>query len=204
MRIKVCGITSLEDALLCASLGVDALGFNFYSASPRCLEPRKAREIIRRLPPFITCVGVFVNEPDPRDAREKAREAGVEWLQLHGDESPEYCSRLAGSPLIKALRLGDRLPPELGDYDVRAILLDTHDDERFGGTGRTFRWDLALPVAKLRPVILAGGLSPENVAAAIITAKPYAVDVCSGIEAAPGRKDPARLEAFVREVRNAG
>jgi phosphoribosylanthranilate isomerase len=204
MKVKVCGITVMEDALSAAGEGVDALGFNFYPSSPRYIDPVAARAIISRLPPFIAAVGLFVNIPDPAEVARLAREAGVQSLQLHGDETPDYCRKLAGWPLIKALRVDGRLnAATLERYPVSAFLLDAHDEGLWGGTGRTFDWSLANEIRGNRPIILAGGLKPENVAQAIRTVRPYAVDVCSGVETSPGKKDAARLRAFMNEVRNA-
>lgn len=205
MKVKICGITCAEDALAAVAAGADALGFNFCPASPRYLDPRNARDIVRGLPPFVTAVGVFVDVVSPEEVRRIARLSGVSVLQLHGEESPDYCRRLRGSyPLIKALRLGGRLNRQtLGEYPVQAFLLDTYDETRRGGTGKTFDWSLAGSLADLRPIILAGGLTPDNVAAAVRAVRPYAVDVCSGVEARPGKKDPEKLARFVEEVRRA-
>ena len=204
MRIKICGITSYEDAALALDAGCDGLGFNFYSESPRFIEPAAARAIIRRLPPLVATVGLFVNGGDPRAVAEKARAAGVAILQLHGDESPEFCRKLARWPLIKAVRVGAGFSAAgLERYPVAAFLLDAKDPKLYGGTGRTFDWRLADGVKALRPVILAGGLRPDNVAAAIRTVRPYGVDVSSGVEEKPGKKDPGKLAAFIQEVRNA-
>jgi phosphoribosylanthranilate isomerase len=203
VKVKICGITRYEDAAQAVDLGADALGFNFYPGSPRYIEPRAAREIIRRLPPLVTTVGLFVNE-EIGGVRAAARAARVQALQLHGDEPPAYCRRLAGWPLIKAVRIGPGFRAEdLAPYPVGAFLLDTLDRKLYGGTGRVFDWALAEPVRRLAPVILAGGLGPENVAAAIRTVRPYGVDVSSGVESSPGRKDRARLVDFMNEVRHA-
>jgi phosphoribosylanthranilate isomerase len=204
MRVKVCGITSLEDALSAAGEGVDALGFNFYPSSPRYIDPMAAREIISRMLPFVAAVGLFVNVSEPVEVARLAREAGVQTLQLHGDETPDYCHKLAGWPLIKALRVDGRLSSvDFERYPVSAFLLDAHDEGLWGGTGRAFDWSLATEIRGVRPIILAGGLKPENVAQAIRIVRPYAVDVCTGVEASPGRKDKARLRAFMSEVRHA-
>ncbi len=204
MRIKVCGITSCEDASMALDLGVDALGFNFYPDSPRFLAPTSAGEIINRLAPLAVTIAVFVNVGDTAEVERQARTAGVDVLQLHGDESPEYCLRLSGWKLIKALRLGSRNSPmDLDRYPVAAFLLDARDDARYGGTGLAFDWNLAKQLQTRRPIILAGGLRPDNVRHAIRVVRPYAVDVCSGVESAPGRKDRGKLSAFIREVRNA-
>ncbi len=204
MKVKVCGITTREDALAAVGEGADALGFNFYPPSPRCIDPESARAIISLLPPFVVTVGLFVNVPDPREVEKIARAASVAALQLHGDETPEYCADLSGWPLIKALHVGPGSIPEgFERYPVSAFLLDTLDENLFGGTGRTFDWGIAAQIHRVRPVILAGGLKPQNVAQAIRTVRPYAVDVCSGVERSPGKKDPAKLHAFMREVSHA-
>ncbi len=205
MRVKICGVTTYRDAMLALDAGADALGFNFFSRSPRFIGPSEARSIIRRLPPLTVSVGVFVNVVKPAKVVAVARDAGVQVLQLHGDESPEYCRRLYAWPLIKALRLDTGpIKENLRRFPVQAFLLDAKDDVRFGGTGRTFDWALAESVRKFRPVILSGGLRPENVADAIRLVRPYGIDVCSGVETSPGKKDPAKLIAFMDEVRNAG
>lgn len=204
MRVKVCGITTLEDALSAAAEGVDALGFNFHPSSPRYINPRDARDIISRLPPFMVAVGLFVNVADPGEVARLAWEAGVQTLQLHGNETPDYCRKLAEWPVIKALRIDGRLSSvDFERYPVSAFLLDAHDEGLWGGTGRAFDWSLATEIPGVRPIILAGGLKPENVAHAIRIVRPYAVDVCTGVEASPGRKDKARLCAFMNEVRHA-
>jgi phosphoribosylanthranilate isomerase len=205
MKVKVCGITRREDAEAAVAFGADALGFNFYPRSPRYLEPAVAREIIRRLPPFVVPVGVFVNVPDPLDLERQASESGVTAIQLHGDESPDYCRCLRWRTLIKAVRVDSGFDPRAAaGFPVQALLLDSKDESLFGGTGRTFDWDLASGLGSLPvPVILAGGLDPSNVTAAMRRLKPYAVDVCSGVESEPGIKDLDRLRAFMTEVRNA-
>ncbi len=204
MKVKICGITCYEDAAMALDLGVDALGFNFYPSSPRYIDPAAARSIIRRMPPFTTAVGLFVNVPEPGDVAETARLAGVQVIQLHGDESPDYCHRLADWTLIKAIRIGpDPLREDPDTYPVQAILLDVRDEGLFGGTGRSFDWSLARKIERTRPIILAGGLRPDNVREAIRAVWPYAVDVCSGVESVPGKKDAGKLTVFMNEVRNA-
>jgi phosphoribosylanthranilate isomerase len=203
MKVKLCGVTSLEDAMLALNQGADALGFNFFPRSPRFIEPDGAAAIVRQLPPFAVCVGVFVNEPDPGAVSAAARCAGVTVIQLHGDESPEYCRALSAWPLIKALRIETSVPPALTDYPVRAFLLDSKDDTSFGGTGKVFDWELAAAVKLIRPILLAGGLNARNVAQAIRKVRPYGIDVCSGVESAPGKKDPEKVASFMNEVRNA-
>lgn len=202
--MKICGITSFDDASAAVALGADALGFNFHPESPRYTDPAAARGIISRLPPFANAVGVFVNPGCPADVLAIARAAGVGVLQLHGDESPEFCRALADWPLIKAVRVGGELDPVvLGRYPARAFLLDARDETAYGGTGRTFDWERAAAVRGIGAIILAGGLTPENVGRAIRTVRPYAVDVCSGVESMPGRKDRTRMARFMEEVRNA-
>jgi len=201
VRVKICGITCYEDAALALDLGADALGFNFYAPSPRFIGLNAARAIIRRLPPLAITVGVFVNVADPGELDRNARGAGVQVLQLHGDESTDYCHRLAAWPLIKAVRIDESgLPENLRDFPVQAILLDAKDDRWFGGTGRTFDWTISRRADLEMKLILAGGLSAGNVAEAIRCVRPYAVDVCSGVESSPGKKDSAKLSAFMKEV----
>jgi phosphoribosylanthranilate isomerase len=203
MKVKVCGITSYEDAVMALEQGVDALGFNFFPPSPRYLKPADARSIIRRLPPFITSVGLFVNIAQTDQVSEMAHIAGVQVLQLHGDETPEFCKRLADWPLIKAVRVGTSgIPQNLEEYPVQGFLLDAKDDILFGGTGQPFDWSLAKGVKHIHPIILAGGLRPDNVREAIRVVAPYGVDVCSGVESVPGKKDANKLMQFMNEVRN--
>lgn len=202
--IKICGITSLADALAAVAAGADALGFNFYEPSPRYVSPRKAHQIIDLLPESVTTVGVFVNEESPQFVRNIAAEAGVSALQLHGDESPGYCRDLADYFVIKALPATDGFDVEQAQaYEVDAIMLDTRDDALRGGTGRVFNWSIAQRVNSVVPkLFLAGGLSPENIEVAIAMVRPYAVDACSGLEESPGKKNPERVRAFVNKVRS--
>jgi phosphoribosylanthranilate isomerase len=203
MKVKVCGITSYDDAAMVLDQGVDALGFNFFPPSPRYIHPAEARLIIRRIPPFTVTVGLFVNVAVQDQVSEMARIAGVQVLQLHGDETPEYCRGLADWPLIKALRIGkDGIQEQFSEYPVQGFLLDARDDILFGGTGKSFDWRLAKGIGRMRPIILAGGLRPDNVRKAIQVVEPYAVDVCSGVESAPGKKDAGKLIEFMNEVRN--
>lgn len=198
--VKICGITSLEDALAAVDAGADALGFNFYQPSPRYLAPETAREIIDRLPEAVLKVGVFVNE-DLESVTRIVTQARLSAVQLHGDESPEYCHALAGNYLIKVFRAGEDFAVE--SYRVEAIMLDTKDDLLRGGTGRVFDWTIAQHTNNAVPkLFLAGGLSPENVAEAITTVRPYAVDACSSLEEIPGRKNWARVRAFVEAARS--
>jgi phosphoribosylanthranilate isomerase len=201
VRIKICGITNLEDALLAAALGADALGFIFYAKSPRKVPPEAARKIIAQLPPFVSAVGVFVDE-EAAVVQQVAAQVRLDWVQLHGQESPEYCRSL-GRRVIKAFRIQDQDSlRRLADYRgvAQALLLDTYKPGQVGGTGEVFDWHLAREAKKYGPIILAGGLTPDNVAQAIVTALPHAVDAASGTEAAPGRKDPEKLRAFFAAV----
>jgi phosphoribosylanthranilate isomerase len=193
VRIKICGVTRLEDALLAARLGADALGFNFWPGSRRHVTPAAAQAIISRLPPFVTPVGVFVNQSEG-ELRAIAAETGIQIFQLHGDEPPELCSRLP-LPVVKAIPV-DQVATlsRLLSYEVRAFLLDTP-------SRRPFDWSLVEGVSEVAPVILAGGLTPENVADAIRAVRPWAVDVASGVESSPGVKDPGLMSRFVNAVR---
>jgi phosphoribosylanthranilate isomerase len=200
VKVKICGITNLDDARHAATCGADALGFVFFPGSPRCITPEAARSIIADLPPLLTTVGLFVNEATQR-IRDIADFCGLDVLQLHGDEAPEDC-RLSPHRVLKALRVKDAASL-LGheQYQVAALLLDAWVAGAYGGTGESFNWQLAAHVAKARPVLLAGGLTPENVAEAVRTVRPYGVDVSSGVELSPGRKDPQKVADFIAAVR---
>ncbi|MEQ8233000.1 MAG: phosphoribosylanthranilate isomerase [Gammaproteobacteria bacterium] len=201
VRIKYCGITNLEDALAAIALGVDALGFVFHPPSPRYVTAEQAAAIIARLPPLVSTVGLFVNRP-PEEVMETLAMTGIDLVQYHGDETPAACA--AGPRAwIKAVRV--RTGVDVGacarDYrGARALLVDTFDGQVYGGSGRAFDWSL-LPAAVDTPLILAGGLTAANVAAAIRQVRPYAVDVSGGIEASKGRKDHEKMHRFVTEVR---
>lgn len=201
IRVKICGITDVEDALQACACGADALGLVFYPQSPRCVTPEQARAIIRALPPLVTTVGLFVNE-EPQRIRQLADDCGLDVIQLHGDEGPDACD-FAPRRSIKALRVKDAASL-VGHEEFRtsALLLDAWVAGAYGGTGESFNWELAAGIACQRPVILAGGLTPENVAAAVNAVRPYGVDVSSGVESAPGRKDPARVAAFIRNAKS--
>jgi phosphoribosylanthranilate isomerase len=201
VRIKICGITNVEDALLAAGLGADALGFIFYAKSPRGVTVPVASEICRALPPFVSRVGVFVNESE-QAINEAVVACRLTAVQLHGEESPEFCRRFA-VPVIKVVRVRDATSiAEAAGYEVDALLLDTYTAASHGGTGRTFDWSLAVQAKSLRrPVILSGGLTADNVADAIRAVQPYAVDVASGVESAPGRKDAAQLCRFISQCK---
>ena len=205
VRVKICGITKPEDAKLAAELGAHAIGLNFYDDSPRCISPFAAAELVRRLPPFVAPVGVFVNwDEAPVIALCKA--LGLTAAQLHGDEPPPVVERGARRlPGINALRLGQgRAAPDFSRYrSASAFLLDANVSGHYGGTGTTGNWHLARVAAQSHRIILAGGLTPENVGEAIRIVRPYAVDVASGVESRPGKKDPAKLQAFFEEVARA-
>ena len=200
--VKICGITNLEDALAAVAAGADAVGFNFYKPSLRYITPQAARAIIEQLPDSVLAVGVFVNEEDVMSV---ANESGIKALQLHGDESPDYCRELAANAqVIKTLAVSDSFDPKLAAaYQVDAIMLDTRDNRLRGGTGRVFDWSIAQQVSQIVPKLyLAGGLSPENVKEAINRVRPYAVDACSSLEDSPGTKNHVRMRAFVDTVRS--
>jgi phosphoribosylanthranilate isomerase len=201
VSLKVCGITSFEDALAAVDSGAEYLGFNFYPKSPRYIAPPSARAIIERLPDKVVGVGVFVNEARPEDVDEILRSSGARIAQLHGDEPPEYCAGVGPERVIKALRIGPEFDPRcVLDYPASAVLLDAYDAKLYGGTGKTANWALAREAAGLTRIFLAGGLSPENIIEAIRATGPYAVDVNSGVELAPGRKDANKLRRLKAEM----
>lgn len=204
MKIKICGITNVEDAEVAVRAGADALGFVMYRKSPRFVEPAMARAIVAGLPPFVLPVGVFVNEEAER-VRALMDECGFALAQLHGDESAQYCQNL-GRLALKAIRLKDRggflaLAEFHGRANVRGFLIDAFSDHAYGGTGKTVDWTLAQEAARSAPIILAGGLNPGNVAQAVQIVRPYGVDVSSGVEQCPGKKDPDKVKAFIQAVR---
>lgn len=199
-KIKVCGTTRLKDALLAVECGADAIGFIFYKKSPRCVTERAAKEICSKLPPFVHRVGVFVNETAEKINRIADR-CGLDAVQLHGDESPAFCKKIKRR-VIKAVRVKDASSlKEMPLYSVDAFLLDTYKDNQWGGTGHVFDWELAVRAKKYGPVILAGGLNPRNVKEAVKKVQPYGVDVSSGVELSPGKKDPRKVKAFLKAVR---
>lgn len=203
--VKICGITNLDDARAAVDAGADALGFNFYKPSPRYITPQTAREIIGQLPQSILTVGVFVNESTPESVEDLARDAGVVAIQLHGDESPDYCRAISNRYVIKALAAGaDFDVQRVLDYrEVNAILLDTKDHALRGGTGRIFDWSLALEVRRVVPKLyLAGGLGVQNIEDAINSVDPFAVDACSSLEERPGKKNHQRMRQFVNTIRS--
>ena len=201
VRVKICGITRVEDALAAAAAGADAIGLVFYAKSPRAVGIEQARAIIAALPPFVTTVGLFVDIEHDELQRILAS-VPLDLLQFHGDESPEQCER-SNRPYIKALRVkaGDDIAAQVNRYPgAKGILLDTYVEGVPGGTGEAFDWSL-VPEGLSKPVILAGGLHAENVAAAVARVRPYAVDVSGGVEASKGIKDAERVEAFIRAAR---
>ena len=203
VRVKICGVTNIPDALAAVDAGADALGFMFVPASPRALKLETAASIIRELPPFVSRVGVMV-DPSPQFLEDAVRKCGLSAVQLHGNESPEFCSASSGI-VIKAFRVSDRESlAGIRRYVTDAWLLDSYVPDKLGGTGTRFNWDLALEVKQWgRPIILAGGLTPANVADAVRQVQPYAVDVSSGVEGAPGKKDPIKLRDFIAAAKQA-
>jgi len=200
-RVKICGITRLEDAQLAVELGASALGFNFFPPSPRYIALDEARRIIAQLPPFVMAVAVFANETDGKRVAAVAREAGADAVQLHGPQFPDTNVEFSHFQVIRAIAVRDGSALEdLGRFKASAYLLDAYHPELFGGTGKKFDWKIAGEAKKYGPIILAGGLTPKNVGKAIRVARPFAVDVASGVESAPGKKDPAKLRAFFAAV----
>jgi phosphoribosylanthranilate isomerase len=206
-KIKICGITKEDDASLAMSLGADYLGFNFYKESPRKVSPKMVDEIMGKLPPFIIPVGVFVDE-DPKEIGKVIKRSAIKMLQLHGNETPEYCKAIkqaCGLPVIKGFRVADdtiieTIKPYLDVIDY--ILLDTFVEGEPGGTGKTFNWDIALKVKELgKPMFLAGGLTPDNIGEAVEKVNPFAVDTASGVERLPRRKDYDKMKAFIRAAK---
>ncbi|MBX3234951.1 MAG: phosphoribosylanthranilate isomerase [Nitrospiraceae bacterium] len=204
IKVKICGITNEQDAAVAVESGADALGFVFHKKSPRCAEAATVKAIIRGLPPFVIPVGVFVNE-DAKVVRDVMDDCGLALAQLHGDEPATYCE-LLGRPALKAIRLKDRrsflaLAEFKGRAQVRGFVVDAFSPDAYGGTGQVTDWSLAAEAAAAAPVLLAGGLTPENVAQAIRQVRPYGVDVSSGVEASPGRKDHGKVRAFLAAAR---
>ena len=204
MLIKICGITNLEDANAAVEAGANALGFNFYVRSPRYISPEAARRIIDEIPADVLTVGVFVNEESAAKVQEIAAVSGVAAVQLHGDESPAFAAQLKQHQVIKAFGVNDGFEPTLAAaFPANTILLDAFDRRLHGGTGRTIDWSIARATRELVPrLILAGGLSAENVAAAIAKVRPYGVDACSALESSPGKKDHEHLRSFVVAARS--
>lgn len=201
VKVKICGITSAADALAAVDAGADALGFMFYAPSPRNVNFDVAAEIIRQLPPFVAKVGVFVN-PTEEEVRRAIGECGLDTLQFHGEETPEFC-RQFGLKTMKAFRVRDAESLEqTTPYTSEAWLLDSYVAGQLGGTGARFNWDLATEAARRHTVLLAGGLTPENAAEAVRKVRPYGLDVSSGVESAPGQKDAAKVRAFIAAAKS--
>jgi phosphoribosylanthranilate isomerase len=215
-RIKICGVTSVEDARMIAEAGADAIGLNFYPGSKRYVTPETAKRVAASLPPEVLRVGVFVNAPT-EDIRQKAADVGLDLVQLHGDEPPEFVQTLVRAvalPVLRAFRLGPQGARPIINYlqecaqracQLEMILVEGEEPGSYGGTGKTFDWKAVRSLSELglTPVVLAGGLTPENVAEAIETARPAAVDVATGVESSPGRKDARLVRAFIQVARSA-
>jgi phosphoribosylanthranilate isomerase len=202
IRVKICGITNLRDALTAAEMGADAVGFVFYSQSPRSVSPKEVKDIIRQLPPFLTTVGVFANQEE-NEIRQALDDSGIDIIQLQGDEPPDLCVRL-GYRVIKAIRVRDHKSiNEMISYRVRAFVLDAYHEDQLGGTGQSFDWSLAVQAKKFGQIILAGGLTPENVVQAIQLVTPCGVDVSSGVEHRVGQKDPDKIKRFIKSAKTA-
>jgi len=201
-RVKICGLTTIDDIVNAVTSGADALGFNMFPASPRFVPEDQLSELSKSVPPFISKVGLFVNA-DASKVEALAAKAKFDLLQFHGDESDDYCAQF-GLPFIKVVRLSPvmSLDEEIKKFpNSHGILVDAHDEVLFGGTGKTLDWSNLLEIDQ--PLILAGGLTPENVATAISQVKPFAVDVSSGVEVSKGVKDPKKIRDFMVAVRNA-
>ncbi len=203
VRVKICGITRPEDAVAAADAGADAIGLLFYAKSRRCVSRERAAAILAELPPFVTPVALFVNEA-VETIKSICDELGVRTVQLHGDEPPAVARELAPLTVIKAFRVGSPADPEaMAGYPASAYLLDTRVEGSYGGTGESFDWALAARARRYGRIIVAGGLTPENVAEAVRVARPFGVDASSGVESAPGVKDKAKVAAFVAAARGA-
>jgi phosphoribosylanthranilate isomerase len=196
-RIKICGITEFEDARDAALLGADAIGLNFYQNSPRYIEPARAAKIIEKLPPFVAVVGVFVNHPDPQNLEDFAMSLGLHAVQLHGNETPDYCSMIQRVKVIKSFRVDAAFRVDtLRSYGSGTFLLDGCSP----GSGGIFDWELAYGANAFGAVIVAGGLDAENVSTVVTTLHPFAVDVASGVESRPGKKDYDKMRRFIEAV----
>ena len=200
VKVKICGMTNLKDVKVAVDGGVDAVGFIFYKKSPRSVTMQAVRKIVLELPPFVDSVGVFVNET-AEQINKIADRCNLDRVQLHGNESPSFCKKIRRR-VIKAIRVKDiQSLKKLSDYPVSSFLLDTFSEDQYGGTGRVFDWNLAYPAKKYGPIILAGGLTPNNVRQAIQRIQPYGVDVCSGVESQPGIKDHKKMQIFLKNVK---
>lgn len=201
VKIKICGITNVADAVDAVKEGADALGFIFYENSKRYINSIDVKKIIDKLPPFVTTVGVFVNE-SIETVNSIVKETGINMVQLHGEEGPSYCEAIEAD-IIKVIRVKDQKDIEnLNEYNVKAFLLDTFKEGVQGGTGETFDWKIAHKARKYGNIILSGGLTSENIEDAIRATNPYAVDVSSGVELAAGKKDKEKIIAFIKKVKS--
>ena len=199
-RVKICGITGFEDARDAVLLGADAIGLNFYPKSPRCIDAARAAGIIEKLPPFVTVVGIFVNHPDPQNLEDFAASIGLHAVQLHGNETPDYCSMIQRVKVIKAFRVDSNFRVDtLRAYGSGTFLLDGNAP----GTGQPFQWDLVYGANAFGSIVIAGGLNPENVAQVVHTLHPFGVDVASGVESKPGKKDYEKMRRFIEAVQRA-
>ena len=200
VKVKICGMTNLKDVKVAVDGGVDAVGFIFYKKSPRSVTMQAVRKIVLELPPFVDSVGVFVNET-AEQINKIADRCNLDRVQLHGNESPTFCKKIRRR-VIKAIRVKDiQSLKKLSDYPVSSFLLDTFSEDQYGGTGKVFDWNLAYPAKRYGPIILAGGLTPNNVRQVIQRIQPYGVDVCSGVESQPGIKDHKKMKAFLKNVK---
>lgn len=200
LKVKICGITNLDDALHAVECGADALGFNFYKKSPRYVDPEQAKKIFEEIPPSVWKVGVFVNQPEEVVA-DLSQVLGLDYLQFHGDETPYYCEQFV-TPYWKAFRLKDEASLELmKKYSCDYYLIDTYVEKAYGGTGITGNWDLAVNAKKVGKIFLAGGLRPDNVEEAVRVVRPDGVDVASGVEESPGKKSHAKVEEFIQKAK---
>jgi len=201
-RVKICGITDPDDARDAVLLGADAIGMIFNEQSRRCIDASRAAAIIESLPAFVSVVGVFVNHPNPQSLEDFALSLGLHAVQLHGNESPDYCSMIQRVKVIKGIRMDSGFRVEsLRSYGHRMFLLDTAHSGQFGGTGRTFDWNQAYGANAFGSIVIAGGLTPENVTEAITKLHPFAVDVSSGVESTPGKKNYDKMRRFIEAVR---
>jgi phosphoribosylanthranilate isomerase len=203
-RVKICGIREFEDARDAALLGAHAIGLNFYPNSPRYIEAARAAEIIEKLPPFVTVVGIFVNHPDPQNLEDFALSLGLHAVQLHGNETPDYCSMIQRVKVIKAIRVDSNFRVDtLRSYGSGTFLLDACAPDQFGGTGKSFNWDLVFGANAFGSIVIAGGLNPENVSQVVTSLHPFGVDVASGVESKPGKKDYEKMRRFIEAVQRA-
>ncbi|HET9217862.1 MAG TPA: phosphoribosylanthranilate isomerase [Terriglobia bacterium] len=201
-RVKICGITNPDDARDAVEVGADAIGLNFYERSPRFVKSSQASRIVEAVPAFVSLIGVFVNHPNPEALEDLALSLGLHAVQLHGNESPDYCSLIQRVKVIKAFRVDSNFKADaLKNYSTTMFLLDSGSGAQFGGTGEVFDWNQARGVNTFGWIVLAGGLTPDNVGDAVTQLRPFAVDVSSGVESAPGKKDYEKMRRFIEEVR---